>query len=58
MKTARRMVERTNLRIAEIAFASGFSSPTYFSQLYRATYGHSPRQDRRAIADDMARDVA
>ncbi len=58
LKTARRLVEQTNLRIAEIAFACGFSSPTYFSQLYRAAYGHSPRHDRRAIADEVARDVA
>ena len=50
LKAARRMVEQTNLRIAEIAFACGFSSATYFSQLYRAAYGHSPRQDRRAVA--------
>lgn len=58
LKSARRMVEQTNLRIAEIAFACGFSSPTYFSQLYRAAYGYSPRQDRRAIANEATRDVA
>lgn len=35
--------------MAEIAAASGFTSPAHFSRRYRAAYGHSPLQHRKLI---------
>ncbi|HEY1879121.1 MAG TPA: helix-turn-helix transcriptional regulator [Caulobacteraceae bacterium] len=38
--------------IGEIAFRWGFSDPAYFSRAFRNAYGASPRDFRRAAADD------
>ena len=29
---------------AEVAYATGFSTPSYFSKCYRAEYGHTPSE--------------
>jgi AraC-like DNA-binding protein len=38
--------------IGEIALRWGFSDPAYFSRAFRNAYGASPRDFRRAAADD------
>lgn len=44
---AHQLLQQTELGVTDIAFACGFSSPTYFSRLYRRTFGCSPSADRR-----------
>ncbi|MDU8943592.1 GlxA family transcriptional regulator [Ovoidimarina sediminis] len=43
---ARGLVTQTNLSMAEIAYASGFSSQAYFSRAYRDRFGLAPSKDR------------
>ncbi|HVO48926.1 MAG TPA: helix-turn-helix domain-containing protein [Steroidobacteraceae bacterium] len=38
--------------ITEIAFRSGFSDATHFGRAFKARYGRTPRDFRRAAADD------
>lgn len=46
----RRLLEQSPLSIAEIAYATGFSSAGHFSRAFRAAYGHTPAKARRAGA--------
>lgn len=43
---ARSMLARTNLTITDIARATGFTDPLYFSRRFRAVHGQSPRSYR------------
>jgi AraC family carnitine catabolism transcriptional activator len=43
---ARSLVTQTDMRLSEIAVASGFSSQTHFSRAYRERFGLAPRTDR------------
>ncbi|HUP24158.1 MAG TPA: AlkA N-terminal domain-containing protein [Thermoanaerobaculia bacterium] len=43
---ARRLLEETPLKIADVAFASGFGSLRAFNEAFRAAYGVAPRQVR------------
>ena len=43
---AYRLLEQTNLSIAEIAFASGFNTASHFSRCFRTFYGFTPRTNR------------
>lgn len=43
---ARGLVTQTELPIAEVALASGFSSPVHFSRSYKDRFGLPPSQDR------------
>ncbi len=43
---ARGLVTQTNLSMAEIAYASGFSSQVHFSRAYRDRFGLPPSKDR------------
>ncbi|WP_420397260.1 GlxA family transcriptional regulator [Nioella sp.] len=43
---ARGLVTQTDLKISEIAVASGFASPVHFSRAYKARFGLSPVRDR------------
>ena len=43
---ARGLVTQTNLSMAEIAYASGFSSQVHFSRAYRDRFGLAPSKDR------------
>lgn len=44
----RLMRESPSLRVHEIAEQSGFTDPLYFSKVFKATYGFSPRQYMRS----------
>ena len=33
-----------SLRISEVAYASGFNNPKYFSTLFKKHYGKSPKE--------------
>jgi AraC family carnitine catabolism transcriptional activator len=43
---ARGLVTQTDMRLSEIAVASGFSSQAHFSRAYRERFGLAPRSDR------------
>jgi len=43
---ARGLVTQTDMRLAEVALASGFASPVHFSRAYRDRFGVPPRKDR------------
>jgi AraC family transcriptional regulator, glycine betaine-responsive activator len=44
---ARQLLWHTNISVLEIAFMTGFSSPSYLSRMYQAQYGKMPSQERR-----------
>ena len=46
LKTAARMLLKTNDTIAEIAYSVGFNTPNYFSKCFKDTYGMHPSQYR------------
>lgn len=50
---AKRLLHESPLRVAEIAFATGFSSAGHFSRSYRAVYGSSPSEARRRRGTDI-----
>jgi len=47
---ARQLLERTAMRVYEVAEAVGFTNPVYFSRRFRAATGRSPRAYRQAFA--------
>jgi len=46
---AKIMFQDTNLTISEIAYKSGFSSPNYFSTVFKNKYGISPKDFRKHL---------
>ena len=49
---ARRLIEQSPLAIAEIAFATGFSSTAHFSQVFKSYYRRTPSSLRAARSGD------
>lgn len=49
MNTARELLRRSNLSIAEIAWQIGLQDASYFSQLFRRSNGVTPGQYREAV---------
>ncbi|WP_052248798.1 GlxA family transcriptional regulator [Leisingera sp. ANG-Vp] len=43
---ARSLLLQTNMRIIDVALASGFNSQTHFAKVYRRYFGKSPHQER------------
>lgn len=48
LKRALRLLQTTNLTIAEIAFQTGFTSPSYLSVCFKEEFGKSPTDVRNA----------
>lgn len=48
LKRALRLLQTTNLTIAEIAFQTGFTSPSYLSVCFKDEFGKSPTDGRNA----------
>ncbi|WP_426960025.1 GlxA family transcriptional regulator [Muricoccus radiodurans] len=46
LSRARVLLRQTRLPVAEIAAASGYGSPSHFTQAYRARFGLTPRAER------------
>lgn len=50
---AARMVAETTEPLASIASICGFSSQSYFSRAFKASFGHSPSEHRRMAAEPL-----
>lgn len=48
LETAKGMLEQTQLSISEIAYRNGFSSPNYFSTVFKNKYGITPNAYRKS----------
>ncbi len=46
LKEARRLLTSTEMSISEIAYATGFSTPAYFTKCYRDAYAETPSDTR------------
>ncbi len=44
LERAKEMLKSTGLNISEIAYATGFSSPNYFSTAFKSKYGVTPKE--------------
>ena len=49
LEKAKSLLEKTALSISEIAYATGFSSPNYFSTTFKNKFGKSPGLFRKSI---------
>ena len=54
MREAKRLLADPALRISEIAYRCGFSSPQYFCRTFTAAFGKSPKAYRPALIPDLA----
>lgn len=51
VEKAHQYLQQTGLSVAEVAALTGFSSPEYFSTVYRREFGVAPSRDRRQSTD-------
>ncbi|KEJ88296.1 GlxA family transcriptional regulator [Sulfitobacter donghicola] len=49
LQKAQRLLVQTDMSVTEIAFATGFNSPTHFSKTYRVQFGVSPSDQKNKI---------
>lgn len=49
MEQARRLLDRTSLRISDIALEVGISNMSYFSTVFHKVFGCSPNEARRSV---------
>lgn len=49
LQKAQRLLVQTDMSVTEIAYATGFNSPTHFARTYRAHFGVSPSNQRSRI---------
>ena len=41
---ARQLLQTTDKNVSEVAYAVGFSTPSYFSKCYKEEFGESPKK--------------
>lgn len=46
LEIAKNILETSDLNVSEVAFKVGFSSPTYFSKVFKVQFGYPPRELR------------
>lgn len=56
IQESRRLLESTNHSLSQISHMLGFSSPSYFSQVFRKQMGTSPQEYRRDFRARQAKD--
>ncbi len=49
LKRAKHMLQSTDISISEVAYATGFSTPAYFTRCYREAFGETPSETRSAL---------
>ena len=47
MRDAEKLVKKSQLTVAEIAYKVGFGSPRYFSKCYKELFGYLPSQYKK-----------
>lgn len=47
LQEAKKLLASTHLNISDIAYQVGFKSPVYFSQVFKQTFGESPKNNRK-----------
>ncbi|MEM7313086.1 MAG: AlkA N-terminal domain-containing protein [Planctomycetota bacterium] len=52
VQMAKRLIDETRLSMTQVAFAAGFNTIRQFNGTFRAVYGRSPREFRRAVKPD------
>lgn len=52
---AHALLQETDLRVTDVAVATGFSSAEYFAQVYKKRFGRPPSKDRRQSVDAPVR---
>jgi len=52
---AHALLQETDMRVTDVAIATGFSSAEYFAQVYRKRFGRPPSKDRRQSVDAPVR---
>jgi AraC family transcriptional regulator of arabinose operon len=57
LRRARELLETSAQTVSEIAYAVGFSSPSYFSRRFTAIVGSMPREYRRRMRVSVARSM-
>ena len=53
MKLATNMLEKTDRTVAEIADATGFTDASYFTKIFKAEYGITPKEYRNKLKDNF-----
>ena len=48
LEIAKTLLETSQLNVSEVSFKVGFSSPTYFSKVFKAQYGQAPSDLRKS----------
>ena len=46
LKAAEQLLKTTDKTVAEVAYAVGFGTPSYFSKCYKELFGHVPGEER------------
>jgi transcriptional regulator GlxA family with amidase domain len=46
LENARSLLQQTSMKVIDVAFASGFNSPSHFSRLYKKNFGSTPYSER------------
>ncbi len=49
LQKAKELLAESELTISEIAYRVGFKSPVYFSQMFKETFGQSPKATRESL---------
>ena len=44
LQRAAELLEKSNLTVAEVAYRVGFNTPSYFTQMYKKTFGKLPSE--------------
>lgn len=53
LRTARELLQQSNLTVAEIAQTVGIGDPGYFGRLFKRQFGDTPAQYRRKVRDKL-----
>jgi AraC-like DNA-binding protein len=52
LKLAKDLLRKGEMTIAEVAYASGFASPSYFTKCFKLQFSHSPSDYLTQFTDD------
>ncbi|MBQ0143557.1 MAG: helix-turn-helix transcriptional regulator, partial [Prevotellaceae bacterium] len=44
---AQQLLQQTDDTIQQIAYATGFATPSYFAKCYKVEFGHTPNEENR-----------